>query len=434
MAAAAEPIPQTPTKARHAVLLLGFLVSVITYLDRVCISVAAPSMTSDLGLTSMQMGFVFSVFALAYGIFEIPMGWLGDRFGQRVLLTRIVLSWSAFTVLTGLARSFVMLWVTRFFFGAAEAGAFPTLARALARWFPIHDRGWVNGIMWMGARTGGAVAPPVTALLITFVGWRETFAFLGVIGVVWCVFFWRWYRDDPAEHASVNAAELAYIRIGAAVVPPQERSKLPMPWKRLLGSRNMWALFGMYFCSAYGFFFFVTWLPTYLMQEHGLTLQRSGFYSGLPLAAGAVACVSGGAFSDWLIRRTGSIRWGRRVVGLSGFLLAAVGFGGAALVGDPLASVVWMAVAQGAQDLTLPVAWATCVDIGGRFGGTATGFMNTASSISAMISPIAAAWLQEFFGSFHAMFVSATIVYFIGGLLWLAIDPEDRLVPEDKVS
>ena len=166
-----------------------------------------------------------------------------------------------------------------------------------------------------------------------------------------------------------------------------------MPWGRLFRNRTMWFLFAMYFCWAYGYYFFVTWLPTYLMEEHGLTLQRSGFYAGLPLAAGAIGCISGGTFSDWLVRRTGSMRWGRRLVGVGGFILAAVGFAGAAMVGDPLAAVLWMAVAQGSQDLTLPVAWATWVDVGGRFGGTATGFMNTASSISAMISPLAAAWL-----------------------------------------
>ena len=424
-------LAQNPTHARRTVLLLGFLVSFITYLDRVCISVAAPAMRADLSLSTTQMAAVFSVFALAYGIFEIPMGWLGDRYGQRGLLTRIVVCWSIFTVMTGMARSYIVLVAIRFLFGAAEAGAFPTLTRALARWFPIQDRGRVNGTMWMGARSGGALAPPIAVLLITAVGWRSTFAIFGAIGFVWCVFFWPWYRDDPADHPSVNAAELDYITSGQAT-PPKEPSHAPAPWGRMFRNRTMWFLFAMYFCSAYGFFFFVTWLPTYLMEEHGLTLQRSGFYASLPLAVGAIGCISGGTFSDWLVRRTGSMRWGRRLVGMGGFVLAAVGFAGAAMVGDPLAAILWMAFAQGAQDLTLPVAWATCVDVGGRFGGTATGFMNTASSISAMISPLAAAWLEKVFGSFNAMFVSAAIVYFIGGMLWLAIDAEDRLLPEEK--
>ena len=271
-------------------------------------------MTEDLGLTNIQMGYVFSVFAAAYGIFEIPMGWLGDRFGQRQLMTRIVTAWSLFTVLTGMVRGYISLIAIRFVFGAAQAGVFPTLTRALARWFPAHERGQSTGWMWMGARLGGAVAPPAAALMIAWTDWRVTFSAFGVLGLVWCWVFWRWYRDDPAEHRSVNEFELACIRSGE----PAAKPPAAIPWTTMLADWNLWALFAMYFCSAFGFFFFVTWLPTYLMDEHGLTLARSGFYSGIPLLAGAVACVTGGAFSDWLVRRVG-LRWGRRLVGIGGF-------------------------------------------------------------------------------------------------------------------
>lgn len=394
----------------------------MTYLDRVCISVAAPAMTEDLGLTSVQMGYVFSVFALAYGIFEIPMGWVGDRFGQRLVMAPIVAGWSLLTVLTGMVRGYAILISVRFVFGAVQAGAFPTLTRALARWFPLAERGRSTGLMWMGARLGGAVAPPLAALMIAWIDWRLTFAVLGVSGFAWCWVFWRWYRDDPAEHRAVNEAELAYIRSGR---PPPRRASA-IPWRSMLSDGNLWALFGMYFCSAYGFFFFVTWLPTYLMDEHGLTLERSGVYSAIPLFVGAIACVLGGSFSDWLVRRKG-LRWGRCSVGIGGFGLAAIGFALAAMADNALPAVLWMAFAQGAQDLTLPVAWAVCVDVGHRYGGTATGFMNTASSASAMISPVTAAWLAVRFGSFASMFWAATIVYLVGALLWFVIDPERRV-------
>ncbi len=407
-------------------MLLTFTASAafITYLDRVCISAAAPSMRAELGLNEIQMGYVFGVFALAYGIFEVPMGWLGDRFGQRALLTRIVAGWSLFTMLTGLARGFGSLLGIRFLFGAAEAGAFPTMARALGRWFPSPELGRTTGVMWMGARLGGSLAPPLAAYLIVSIGWRESFVVFGLIGLLWCALFWRWFRDDPAEHKGVNQAELERILAGRTDTRPKPPS---IPWARVLGSGNLWALFAMYFCSAYGFFFFVTWLPTYLMEEHGLSLERSGWYSAMPLAAGAVACILGGGISDWIVRKTGSVRWGRRAVGVAGFGLAAVGFGVAYTAHDPLSAVLWLSFAQGAQDLTLPVAWATCVDFGGRYGGTATGVMNTASSLSAMISPISAAWLTQTFGSFNAMFAVAAFVYFVGALLWFTIDPAERL-------
>ncbi len=410
-------------------LAFAFAAAFITYLDRVCISAAAPAMTAELGLTATQMSWVFSVFAIAYGVFEIPMGWVGDRFGQRKLLTRIVASWSVFTMLTGAVRGYWGLLATRFVFGAAEAGAFPTLVRALARWFPMAERGLTTGWMWAGARIGGSLAPPLAAWWVVHVGWREAFWAFGSVGLVWCFFFWRWYRDDPAEHPAVNRAELAYIRSGRV---PAAGHATRIPWGRLFTSRNLWALFGMYFCSAFGFFFFVTWLPTYLMDEHGLTLERSGWYSALPLGAGALACLLGGGVSDRLVRKMGSLRWGRRVVGVAGFLLAAVGFGAAATAGDALGAVLSLAFAQAAQDLTLPVAWAVCVDVGRRYGGTATGFMNTASSISAALSPVVAAWLEQRFGSFNALFALAAGVYCIGALLWFVIDAEDELESQNE--
>jgi ACS family glucarate transporter-like MFS transporter len=408
---------------RRRLLVLGFFMAVITYLDRVCISVAAPVMSSDLNLDRMQMGYVFGVFALAYAIFEIPAGWLGDRIGQRKVLTRIVACWSLFTVVTGLVRSYWALLAARFVFGAAEAGAFPNLSRALGRWFPRSERARANGVMWMGARLGGSLAPLLTAWLITIIGWRLTFVVFGLTGIVWCVVFWPWFRDDPADHPSVTPEELAAIHRDAVTPAPLVRN----PWKRIFTSGNMWALFWMYFCSAFGFFFFVTWLPTFLMEDHGLTLERSGIYAMLPLGFGAGGCLLGGILSDWLVKRSGNIRRARRAIGIAAFALAAAGFGLAALARDPLTAVLCLALAQGAHDLSLPVSWATVVEVGGRLGGTTAGFMNMASSISAMLSSVAAPWLAAAFGSFHAMLAAAAVTYFLGALLWLRIDPTERV-------
>jgi MFS transporter, ACS family, glucarate transporter len=407
-------------------LLLGFLLSGVTYLDRVCISAAAPAMTRDLGLTGMQMGYVFSVFPLAYAIFEIPSGWLGDRLGQRSVLTRIVACWSAFTMLTGVAWSYAVLVATRFVFGAAEAGAFPTLSRALARWFPQRERAMANGVMWGGARAGGAVAPAIAALLIEHVGWRTTFAIFGSVGFLWCVVFWRWYRDDPADHPAVNAAELARIQEGSTQPAHASGGHGGAPWGRILSNGTMWALFGMYFCSSYGFWFFVSWLPTFLMKEHGLTLERSGVYASLPLAVGALGCLAGGALSDFLVRRTGNLKWARRGIGVAGFTVAAIGFAGAASAHSGLAAVLLLALAGGCNDMTVPVAWATVVDVGGRFGGTTSAFMNAASSLSAMLSPVSAVWLANRFGSFSVMLGVAAGVYLVGALLWLGVDPSAK--------
>jgi len=409
---------------RRRLLVFGFFMAVITHLDRVCISAAAPAIARDLDLSRTQMGYVFAVFAFDYGILEMPAGWWGDRIGQRRVLTRIVACWSLFTILTGLVRSYWALVAARFIFGAAEAGAFPNLSRALNRWFPRTERARANGIMWMGARLGGSLAPMLAAWLITLVGWRLSFVIFGLTGIIWCLAFWPWFRDDPAEHPKMSAGELAEIRQD----PPSPAPRAAHPWRRNFSSANLWALFWMYFCSAFGFYFFVSWLPTFLTEEHGLTLLRTGVYSTLPLGFGAAGCLAGGVLSDWLVKRTGNVRWARRSIGIAAFALAAAGFALASVARDPLAAVLCLAFAQGAHDLALPVAWATVVEVGGRLGGATAGFMNMASSCSAMLSATAAPWLAATFGTFHAMLAAAAVTYFIGALLWLRIDPAERVL------
>ena len=422
MSAIAPAVATTHT--RYAVLTLVFTAALITYLDRVCISVAAPLMQAEMGLSVTQFGLVFTAFYVAYSICEIPASWLGDRWGQRVTLVRIVGCWSLFTMLTGLTRGLTQLVITRFAFGAAEAGAFPTLARALARWFPIEERSRAIGVMWTGARLGGAISPALAVVVIGWVGWRASFAIFGATGFVWCAICWLWFRDDPATHPGVNPAELALIRSAAAPSPkPTER----VPWGAIFRNRSLTAMFGTYICSGFGFQFFVTWMPTYLTKEHGLSLQQSGFYSSLPLAAGAVGCVLGGVIADAIGRATGSIKWGRRIVGSCAFFFGAAGFVMAIFARSPEAAIAALVLASGAHDLTLPVLWASSVDAGGRFGGTAAGYINFASCISGMVAPMASALLSQRFGSFAGVFYVAAAIYVIGGLLWFLIDPNETL-------
>lgn len=415
----------TPSRTRYRVMALVFCAAVITYLDRVCISVAAPSMQADLGLTQRQFSWVFTAFYVAYAVFEIPASVLGDRWGQRLALVRIVGCWSIFTALTGATRNLWSLLLARFIFGAGEAGAFPTLSRALSRWFPVYERSQANGLMWAGARFGGAISPALAVIFIAWIGWRWTFAVFGAVGLLWCAVCWYWFRDDPADHSAVNAAELDRIRIGAAAAPPRSQ---PVPWKTLFLSRDMLLLCATYFASGFGFQFFVTWLPTYLQREHGLTLRQSGFYASLPLLAGALGCTLGGAIADFVTRRTGSVVIGRRLVGASGFFLGAAGFFAAIQAGSPEVAVACLVCASGAHDLTLPVLWATCTDLGGRFGGTASGWMNLASSLSGMVAPLASSELEKAFGSFNTTFYVAAAFYVIGGTLWFLIDPRKQVV------
>ena len=404
-----------PRAARQLVLTGVFSAAVITYLDRVCMSVAAPAIREEFALSSGQFSLVFAIFNLAYAIFELPASWLGDRWGQRLALTRIVSGWSLFTIVTGLVPGYWSLVAARFCFGAAEASAFPTMSRTVARWFPVSERAWANGVMWTGSRIGGAFSPVLAVLLIAWAGWRATFVVFGVVGLVWSWCWFRWFRDDPADHPAVTPAELAEILVGAAPAP---KPGTPLPWRALLGNKNLLGLFCSYFASGFGFQFFVTWLPTFLIQEHRVSLLASGFYTAAPLATGAIGCVFGGALADWLSRRLGSISKGRRVVATFGFTVGAAGLLLAMRAESPQAAVAWLSLATAAHDLTLSSVWASCTDIGGSFGGTAAGFVNLASSLSGIAAPIMAAWLASAFGSFSIVLPVAAGLYLAAAVLW----------------
>ena len=291
---------------RHRVAALTALVGVITYLDRTCISVTAPNMMKDLGLTQIQMSFVFSAFTLAYGIFEIPSGWWGDRVGTRRVLTRIVTWWSTFTMLTGAAWNYAALLAIRFLFGAGEAGCWPNAARTISRWFPLSERGTAQGFFFMGTNLAGGFTPLLVTVMLGHISWRWLFVIFGSVGFVWAVFWRYWFRDEPAQHAAVRAEELEWIEKGRMI--DAGHSHDGTPWKALLANRTAVLICAMYFAQAYGFNFYVTWLPTYLKNVRGFASVSLGVFAGLPLALGVLASPLGGLTTDRLTRRFG-LRW-----------------------------------------------------------------------------------------------------------------------------
>jgi MFS transporter, ACS family, glucarate transporter len=412
----------TPTRARFTVLRYTLALAVITYLDRVAISSAAPAIRNELGLSLIQMGWVFSVFTFAYAAFEIPSGWLGDVTGPRKVLTRIVLWWSAFTMLTGAAWNFVSLLVVRFLFGVGEAGAFPNISRSFSSWFPIAERGNAHGVIFMGTRLGGALAPSLIVVLMGVIGWRAAFVVFGVIGMVWCVFWNRWFKDDPATHPGVNAEELEIIARG---LPP--RGALPaFGWRQLL-SGNVILLCLMYFTMPYTLYFNLTWLPTYLKEVRGFTVQEAAYLSSAVLFAGAMANWIGGRLTDSLTRRYG-VRIGRSLgavtLPVSGLVLVA-----AALIENRLAAAALFALTLGIADLCVSACWAMCHDIGGPRAGTIGGAMNTVGNIGGAISPLVVGYTVQWWGSWTLPFFITAAVYVAGGIFTLLVDPRKSLWP-----
>jgi len=415
------------SRVRYRVLAFAFAPAVVTYLDRIGISAAAPFIMADLKLTMLQMSVVFSAFTLAYSLFEVPAGWRGDVVGARRVLTRIVVWWSAFTMLTGAAWSFRSLVAIRFLFGAGEAGAFPNIQHSFSRWFPSRERGRANGALFLGSRLGGALAPALALLLILRWGWRITFVVFGALGVVWALAWHAWYRDRPTEHPDVDAAERAWIaQDGATSGVPAPAERVDVPWRRLLTSRNLYAICGMYFAFGYGLYFYFTWLPTYLIRVLGFSALAGGFFAGLPFVLAGGADLAGGWLTDRLSLAHG-LRVGRCYLGCAAFGVCAALLVGSTQARSPIAKAVLLALALAGADLALGACWAVCLDTGDRYAGVVTGFMNTFGNLGGFVGPLVVGYAVERWGSWNLPFGITAALYAGGALLWLAIDPNRRL-------
>ena len=400
-------------------IVFAITLSVITYIDRVCISQAAPIMRRELGLSAVQMGSIFAAFAWAYALFEIPGGWLGDWLGPRRVLMRIVVWWSFFTAATGWAWNFVSLWVTRFLFGAGEAGCFPNLTKAFTTWLPQHERVRAQGIMWMSARWGGAFTPVLVVWVFHFMSWRRAFELFGGLGVVWAVFFFWWYRDNPRHHKGVNAAELALLK-GAEETASGHGD---VPWGKLIGSLTVWMLWAQYFFVSYTWFFFISWLPTYLQEYRGLTSERAAQLAIFPLFFGGTGCMVSGILNPHVARWMGSVAKARR-------LIAYVGTAGACLmlvlhagIRDPWLAMIAMGLASFGNDILMPGSWGACMDVGGKYAGTLSGSMNMMGNLGSAVSPLVISYLMQLPGGWQLSVYSMAFAYVLAGLCWLFIDP-----------
>jgi MFS family permease len=401
-----------------------FLLSIITYLDRICISVAGPRMQADLDMSPEQWGWVVGAFTLSYALFEIPSGALGDRMGQRKLLTRIVVWWSVFTTLTGTVSNFFVLLGTRFLFGAGEAGAYPNSSGSIARWFPTVERARAQAVVWMASRIGGALSPLLVVPIQQRYGWRASFWVFGCLGVVWAVVWFKWYRDFPAEKPQVSREELE--EIGAAGGRSAHQG---LPWRAVLSKPNLWYIMLMYHTYCWGSYFYVSWLHTYLQKGRGFTEDQMALWSTLPFIFGACGNVLGGTASDLLVRKYG-LKIGRRSVGATGLGLAAGFMYLTALTSNNSLAALFLAVGYGCMDCMMPVAWSVCLDVGRKYAGAVTGAMNTGGQAGSFLSAIAFGYVVKAYGSYNPPLFGMAAMLLVSALLFLRIDPTRPLVEE----
>jgi MFS transporter, ACS family, glucarate transporter len=415
----ANPPPQ-PSHIRYWVVVFAVTLAILSYIDRVCIAQAAPVISKELGLSKTEMGEIFAAFALAYALFEVPGGWMGDWMGPRKVLMRIVLWWSFFTAATGYAWNFTSLWVVRFFFGAGEAGCFPNLTKAFSVWLPAEERVRAQSILWTFARWGGAFTPPLVILVFRLMNWRWAFVFFGSLGLVWAVIFYLWFRDNPAEHPSVNNAELELLR----GMHENVGSHGNVPWGKLIRSRTVRLLWAQYFFLSFPWYFYITWLPSYLQEFRHQTPEYSARLAILPLLCGGLGALFCGFISTRVTRWTGSVGATRRFMASLGFFGASVLLICSTRTERVLPAMILMGLASFFNDLVMPGAWTTCMDIGGKYAGSLSGSMNMMGNLAGSVAPLLGGYILDRTGGNYNIFIYVMAgVYLLGAITWPFIDP-----------
>lgn len=395
-------------------MLLLCLLAIITYLDRVCISVAGPRMQDTLHIAPEQWGWVGTVFLVGYALFEIPSGHLGDRIGARKVLTRIVLWWSLSTAMTGTASLYPILLGVRFLFGAGEAGAYPNASVAISRWFSPQRRGRAFGLFTMSSQIGGALSPLLVIPIQRSFGWRMAFYVFGCLGVMWAaVWFWK-FRDYPSDSRR----------------PPPV---IHVSWRPILASPNLWVIMVLTFGYVYTMGFYQTWIHTYLVRGRGFSEQALSL-SALPYVVGAAGNLLGGLTCDWLATIVG-VKWSRRGVGMAGALLSTVSIIGLMFASGQLAAIAYLSLAYTGITLQQPVVFTACLDIGGNQGGAVVGFMNTAGQVGAALSSVIFGYLVKATGNYDAPLIPMEALLAMGIVLWTKVDVTARIAfPTPSVS
>ena len=413
---------------RYVVVTATFLLSVLLYVDRACISTAKDAMTGELGLSKDQWSWVLASFAFGYALLQTPSGALADRLGGRAVLAGVVTLWSVFTGLTAMAWNFASLLLVRFLFGAGEAGAFPGMARVVYSWIPVQERGLVKGINFSGSRIGAALAMPLIAALIANVGWKQSFLLLMATGFIWATAWWWWFRDEPENHHGIALAEVEYILRNRQDADGGAKPK-PLRVAALFTSTNLWLMMVQYFGSNFTFFFSLTWLYPYVKEKYQLAAVDAGFYAMIPLLAGAAGNIVSGSLVD-AIYRAGQTHLSRRLPAIIGFALAALGMVMSVEQQTALGAVGWLSVAIFGADMTLSPSWSFCIDIGGRHAGAVSGTMNMAGNLGSAATALAFAYLPESSKGNVAFFYTAAGLSGLGCLCWLAANPERKLNDE----
>ena len=398
-------------KRKNIILTRLVLLGVVTFLDRINISVAGSSIMHDLNLSAAEWGWVQSAFILSYGLMQIPMGALGDRYGHRKILSMIVLWWSLFTAFTGMAGGLASLLVIRFMFGIGEAGSSPCSTGVISRWFEKHEVGKAQGYVWAASRMGGALTPFVVIPVMTLLGWREAFYILGALGIVWAAVWYFYYRDRQPETA-------------------KETVRQPIPWRTILHHKQFWIICAMYFFYAFGSWFFFSWFPTFMELGRGFAKSELTYAVAVPFIMSMIGNISGGYLTDRLTKKYG-LKIGRKALGSTSLAVSAVCMFLAAFIPGKMAVFVFLSLCFGIFDLMLPSAWALCIDLGKQHAGTISGAMNTAGNLGGFFCGILFGQLVQSSGNYNLPLYMIAGMLIISAALFALINPTKPIVEKE---
>ncbi len=412
---------------RFVMLFFTFIHTVNLYIDRAVISAAKDSIVTDLSLTLTQWGWIMAAFTLGYALFQTPTGYFADARGPRFVLTFIVIFWSCLTTITGFMRSFWSMLIVRFFFGAGEAGAFPALSKVAYNWFPLKERGIVQGINFSGSRIGAALALPFVAYLIGLIGWRYSFVFFGVTGIMYAIIWYFVFKDKPEEYKYIGEKEKDYI-LKTRQQPSPVRSRLP--FFTMMKSGNLWLAMGQYVASNFTFYFTLSWMYPYLQERFELGGVEAGFYSSVPLLAGALGNWFSGWLVDWTYSRTQNLTFSRRLPAIIGFSFAATGMILMLVAESPQVSIIFLSLAIFGADMTLSPSWAFCIDIARENSGAVSGTMNMAGNLGAFVTIIAFPYLLAWTGDHRVFFFVCSALSVLAIVMWLFMQSDKPIQQE----
>jgi sugar phosphate permease len=403
---------------RHPVLLFLCSLTTLTYLDRICISIVGVRLKSDLGLNNEQFGWILAAFALAYALFEIPSGALGDRIGPRAVFIRIVLMWSFFTALTGMMSGLIGLLIVRFLFGIGESGTYPNIMIVMSRWFPFKEMG--RSLTWVGigSQIGSAIAPVIIVPIAVVYGWRMPFYVNAAIGVIWVAVCYGWFKDFPRHMRNISQSEVELIENNCRHSVHQRS----IPWRFIFQNRTLWALMLMYFCCQWANYFFVAWMPVYLQEGRNFSENGMKIITSTLFIAGIAGFFAGGFAGDLSVKKKG-LRFGRRVIGMIGLGMCGLMILLAAIVPQSDIAAGCLIIANFFFSFGVMVSYAVCIDIGRNNSGTVTGAMNFFGQMGAFFLAIIFGKIVDATHNFNNPLLMLAVVSFTGCLLWLAIDP-----------